>query len=110
APSVAAIERDDRSLVVAHEHALAVGGVDPHHLRIVAAGRASLESGEALAPVGGSVCGHLERVDDVGILWVAVDAAVVAALAVGDPFIFRGHMAPRRPAIVRPIQSEAAGD
>ena len=110
APGVAAIERDDRALVVAHEHALAVGGVDPHHLRIVAAGRAALECGEAVATVDGLVCRHMERVNDVGILRVDEHAAIVAALGVGDPFVVCRHVAPRRAAIVGAVQPEVADD
>src|SRR5437870_13323305 len=52
----------------------------------------------------------MERVDDVGILRVDVHAAVVAALAVGDPLVVGGDVAPRRAAIVGAIQSEVADE
>src|SRR6266566_1004555 len=41
-----------------------------------------------------------------GFLGVDEHAAIVAALSVGDPLIVCRHVAPRRAAIVGPIQSE----
>ena len=108
APGVAAVERHDRALIVTHEDTLAIRGVDPHHLRIVAARRSTLECHEAVAAVGGLVGRDVEGVNDVGILRIDVHAAVIAALAIGDAFVVRGHVAPRRAAVIGPIQSEVA--
>src|SRR2546427_10422540 len=77
APGRTAVERDHGALIEPHEDALAVGGVDPHLLRVVAAGGA-LEAGERVAAVGGLVAGCVDGVHDVGVLRVDVDAAVVA--------------------------------
>ena len=59
-------------------------GIDPDLLRIVAARRA-LEAGERRAAVDRLVARRVDRVDDVGILRIDVDAAVVAALPVSNP-------------------------
>ena len=52
----------------------------------------------------------MEGVDDVGILGIHEDAAVVATLGVGNTFVIGGHMAPRRAAIVGAIQSKVADE
>src|SRR5437762_5437160 len=52
----------------------------------------------------------MERVNDVGILRIDINTAVVAALGIRDPFVVSGHMAPRRAAIVGPIQSEITNE
>src|SRR5206468_7388482 len=103
APRLPTIERHHRALIEAEEHALTVRRVDPHLLRIVSAWGA-LESGEAVPAVRGSVTGRIDRVDDVRVLWVDVNATVVAALAVTNSLIVGGHLAPRRTAIIRAIQ------
>src|SRR4029079_1112140 len=50
APGLSAVELDSRSLIPAGEHALAVAGIDPHHVVVLASGRAleRLESGPAV--------------------------------------------------------------
>src|SRR5213076_878310 len=94
APRRPAVERDDGALIVAEQHALAVGGIDPQLLRVVAAGRA-FEAGEGVAAVGGFIARGVDGVDDVGVLGVHVDAAVVAALAVANARVGRVHLPPR---------------
>src|SRR5213075_693059 len=93
----------DGALIVAEQHALAVAGIDPQLLRIVAAGRA-LEAGEGVAAVGGLVARRVDGVDNVGIPGVHVHAAVVAALAVADARVGRVHLTPRSAAVVGAIQ------
>src|SRR5712691_10275320 len=107
---VAAIERDDGPLVVAHEYPLAIGRIDPYDLRIVTAGRAALEGHEAVTAIGGLVSRHMERVDDVGVFRVDGDTGVIAALTVGDPLVVRRHLPPRRAAIVGAVESEVADE
>ena len=99
APRRAAVECHDGALIVAEQHALAVGGIDPQLLRIVAAGRA-FEAGERVAAVRGFIARGVDGVDDVGVLGVHVDAAVVAALAVPDARVGRVHLAPRGAGVV----------
>ena len=103
-PGAAAIERDHRALVQPHQHALAIGGIDPQLLRIVAAGRA-LEAGERVATVHGLVAGGVDGVHDVGIDRIHVHATVVSALSVADAQVVRGHASPRCPSIVRTCQA-----
>ena len=107
APRRAAVERHDRALVVPHEDAISIGGVDPHLLRIVAAGR-PLESGERVAAVRRFVRGGVERVDDVGVFRIDVHPAVVAALSVGNAPVAGIHATPRRPGVVGAIQPPVA--
>src|SRR5438045_6175197 len=98
-PRLPAVERDDGALIVAEQHALVVGRIDPQLLRIVAARRA-FEAGERVAAVGGFVARGVDGVDDVGILGIYVDAGVVAALAVADARVGRVHLPPRAAAVV----------
>ena len=99
APRAAAIERDDRTLVEPHEHALAVGRVDPQLLRIVAAGRA-LEAGERAPAVRGLVRRGGDRVHHVGVLRVDIHAAFVAFATVADARVVGRHRAPGRAAVI----------
>ena len=107
APGSAAVQGHDRALVESQQDTLAVGGVDPHLLRVVAPGSA-LETGERGAAVGGLVAGRVDGVDDVGVPGVDVDAAVVAPLAVRDAPVGGVHLAPRGAAVVGAVQAEVA--
>src|SRR5215472_5974545 len=102
APRRTAIERDDGALVEAEQNALAIRGIDPHLLRVVAAGR-TLEAGEGVAAVSRFVARRVDRIDNVRVLRVDVDAAVVPALAVVNSLIILGHLAPGCPTIIRAI-------
>ncbi len=109
APGGAAVKRDHQTLVVPEEHPLAVGGVDPELLGIVTAGSA-LEAGEGLAAVGRPVARGAHGVDDVGILWIDVDAAVVAALTVADPAVIGRHLAPGGAAVIRSVEATVGNE
>ena len=78
APGLAVIERDAGALVGADQHALAIGGIDPELVVVLAAGRA-LEWLEGDAAIGGAVHGGAHRVDDVRVLRVHEDAAAIAS-------------------------------
>src|SRR5207302_6881315 len=88
---------------------LAVGGIDPQLLRIVAARRA-LEARERGAAVRGLVARRVDRVDDVGILGIDVHAAVVAALAVSNAAVVLVYLLPGVVAVVRAVQAPVADD
>ena len=109
APRVAAVERNGRPLIDAEEHPLAVGRIDPHHLRIVAA-RRTLERGEGVAAVERAITRRRERIHDVRIAGIDEHAGGVVPLAVGDAAVVRGHAAPRIAAIIGAVQSESADD
>ncbi len=98
-PGTAVIERDADTLVGADHHALAVGGIDPEIVVILAAGGA-LEGMEGDAAVDGAVQGGADGIDDVGIPWVHEDAATVSALAVADALVLYRHVAPGGAAVV----------
>ncbi len=106
-PREPAVQRDRRALVHAQEHALAVGGIDPHLLRVVAAGCA-LKSGESIAAVERTETRGVDRVDDFRIRRIDVDAAIVSVLSVRDAPIIRRHLAPRVPTVVGTIETEVA--
>ena len=107
APRLAGVERHDGALIDAEQHPVAVRGIEPHLLRVVAARRA-LESRKRVSAVGRLVARRVNRVDHVGILRVHVHAAVVAALPVPDALIVPVHLAPRCPAIVTAEQAVVA--
>src|SRR5678816_962456 len=78
-------------------------------LRIVAARRA-LEAGERLAAVGGLVARGVDGVDNIRVLRVDVNAAVVAALAVSNSLIVGGHLVPRGAGVVGTVEAPVADD
>src|SRR5437867_1096770 len=85
APAAAAVERDHRALVAAHDHARRARGIDPQ-LMIVVPAWLSLEDAERLAAVRGLEERHVGHVDDVGVPGIHGDAAEVP-VAVGEPRI-----------------------
>ena len=107
APGLAAIERDVRTLIRARQNALAVGGIDPHDVIVLAAGRA-FEGAERLAAIDGAVHRRAHRVQDVGVLRIHPDAAAIVALAVADAGVVAGHVLPRGAAIIGAVQPGAA--
>src|SRR5260221_2588298 len=109
APRRAAVERDDGALIDAHHHALAIRGVDPELLRVVAA-RCTLESRKRRAAVSGLVARRAEGVHDVGILGIDLHARVVAALSVTNALIVRRHLPPRGASVVRAPKARVGGN
>src|ERR1051325_12048452 len=105
APRRAAIQRYDRALIVAEENALRIGGVDPHLLRVVATRRA-FETRERAAAVGRFVARRMQRVHDVGIPCVEIDAAIVAALAVTNSYIVGGELRPAAAAVIGAVEAK----
>ena len=73
-------------------------------LRVVATGRA-LEARKGVAAVGGLVRRRVERIDQVGILWINKDPGVVAALSVANARVGGSHLLPRGAAIIRAEES-----
>jgi hypothetical protein len=104
APRCAAVERDDRALVVAKDDTVAVRGIDPSCLRIVAP-RCPPEPGEGGAAIGGLVRRGVQGVDEVGIRGIDVDAAVVPALPVANALVVGIHLAPGGAPVVRSEQA-----
>src|SRR5262249_25653522 len=99
APGLTAVESDRRALIKAEEHPLAVRWIDPGDVRILATGGA-LESTECLSPVGRSIDGGGDRVNDVGGLCVNPNTGAIVALSVRNAIIARGHMLPSGALIV----------
>src|SRR5437870_1925197 len=100
APGPAAVERDHRALVAAHDHARRAPGIDPQ-LMVVVPTRLSLQHGERLASVRRLEQRHVGYVHDVGVLGIHGDAAEVP-VAAGKARIAPREL-PARPTVVRAI-------
>src|SRR5262249_4134387 len=107
APGLTAVECDRRTLIESEKHPLVIGRIDPGDVRVLAA-RSALERAERLAPVGGSIAGGGDGVNDVGVLRIGPHAGAVRALAVRNARIACGHVLPRGPLIIRAKESRAA--
>src|SRR5208283_4657542 len=73
APSLPAVDADDRALIAGQRDGLGIPGIDPDALVVVAAGRA-FEAHKGLPGVGGFPCGGVGDIDEVGIVWRNGDA------------------------------------
>ncbi len=67
-------------MIAGEHHAVAIFGVDPELVVIVAAGRA-FDGSESLAAVGGHVSGGVDHISAVGVGRVDGDAAEIPATA-----------------------------
>jgi hypothetical protein len=102
APTAAAVDADDGALVAAQHHAVAVGGVDPELVVVVAAGRA-LDRGEVAAVVGGFVGGGI---DDVGLVRVGgIDRDGLEVPAAAPQAVFVVHLAPDGASVVGDVDA-----
>src|SRR3954453_9169783 len=101
APRDAAVDRDRRALIDASDQSVRISRVDPQRVVIVAPGR-SLDWGQRLSAIGGSIEADVRRVHDVGVPWIDDDFAEVPSPR-GDPRVGSDEL-PGAAAVVRAIQ------
>ena len=105
APRLAAVDRDRRALIGGDQDDVAVRGVDPDRVVVVAARRA-LDRPERAAAVGRAVRRRVRRVDDVRVR--GIDADVGEVVAASPDARLGVHLRPARARIIRSVEPRGA--
>src|SRR5246127_950777 len=104
-PTRAAIHRDDRALVTDHQNNVAVVGIDPKILVVIAAGRTA-ESRPGFASIGRAHGDGADHVNEVGILRVDLRDGEIATANATRRTRISGDLRPGIARVIRAVDAE----